>query len=67
MDDIRNDTSASKTGREPDTTAAGNGPCMPRHRRVGPESEVRGGPEATAIQDAGYPIQSTGDQGPDEA
>lgn len=46
MDDIRTDHAASRTEREPEQPPdTGPGP-EPRRRQVGPESEVRGGPEA---------------------
>ena len=46
MDDIRTDHVASSTEREPDQPPeSGETPIRPV-RKVGPESEVRGGPEA---------------------
>jgi hypothetical protein len=46
MDDIRGERPASETERELKDAPADAPPSTPRHRRVGPESEVRGGPEA---------------------
>lgn len=58
MDDIRGERTASETERESEDAPPGASPLMPRHRRVGPESEVRGGPEAPGRRE---------DQAPDDA
>lgn len=44
MDDIRTDHEPSLTEREPQPPP--DAPEHPSRRKVGPESEVRGGPEA---------------------
>ncbi|HET8997934.1 MAG TPA: hypothetical protein VFN42_14790 [Acetobacteraceae bacterium] len=44
MDDIRTEHDSSLTERKPEPAADNTVP--PERRKVGPESEVRGGPEA---------------------
>ena len=55
MDDIRTDDAASRTERKPDQPPEADTAPEPQRRQVGPESEVRGGPEATgeALPDGG--------------
>lgn len=50
MDDIQTRDKASQTERMPGAPADTGDAPDPRHRQVGPESEVRGGPEAPADQ-----------------
>lgn len=53
MDDITTETPASETEREAEAVQDGSEPCLPGARRVGPESEVRGGPEAPRADPGG--------------
>jgi hypothetical protein len=45
-DDIHTDHATSQTERKPAAPSATGGTTEPVYRQVGPESEVRGGPEA---------------------
>lgn len=46
MDDIRTDHESSLTERKPEHAPDAPDDTVPERHKVGPESEVRGGPEA---------------------